>query len=274
MIVFIRRKRFDVMMGIFFEMPLWFRVLNVLLIAIFVWRILGKLLLKILSIIPFTLGKVFLLLYYIIELPITKLHKEIGKAFFEVDNFVADTGAKIDGILKKWYLYWSKEYKFSWKRAILYSGICWLIIVFPSLSKVESEFWRTGERWYLQGEKIVVCKLEEGFMEAATQDVREEWDFFENVQHESVEVQLVVAGVNTSLLVRDVPDLDGTTLEQLHNNDIVTWTGELVFAEVENNRIETWAKVITGNGVSGWSRLHYLHPVEYENRIFMIREEK
>lgn len=262
------------MMEIFGMMPLWFRVLIVLLIAIFVWRVLGKLILWILSIIPFILRKVFLLLYCIIEFPVTKLHKMLGKAFFDVDNFVADAGKKIDEVLEKWHLYWRREYKFSWKKAILYSVACWLLIIAPSFSNVDNEFLCLGERWYLQGEKWVLDKWVENSGKTVIQGERNDWNLWEDIQQENVDVQLVVTGVKTSLLVRDVPSMSGTTLEQLHNSDMVTWTGELVFAEAENNRVETWAKVITENGVCGWSRLNYLHPVEYKDRVFYVGEEK
>lgn len=54
-------------------------------------------------------------------------------------------------------------------------------------------------------------------------------------------------------------------LGKLYNDDVVIWTGQMVFAEVNDRSIEPWVKIRTSEGIEGWSRLYYLHPAQYEN---------
>lgn len=103
--------------------------------------------------------------------------------------------------------------------------------------------------------------------------VTEEEKEIDQEETELSQIKLIVAGVNSSLLVRDIPNMEsGTALERLHNGDVVTWTGEMVFAEAKDNHIEAWAKVVTQNEVEGWSCLFYLHPQNYENISYHVEE--
>ena len=75
----------------------------------------------------------------------------------------------------------------------------------------------------------------------------------------------------SSLLVRDAPSMtDGSILGRLQNEDTVLWHGEMCFLETDNGQIEPWVKIITVDGIEGWSRLNYLHPIEYENLEFEV----
>lgn len=85
---------------------------------------------------------------------------------------------------------------------------------------------------------------------------------------------LVVSGVNSSLLVRDIPSTENcTVLDRLQNDDIVVWTGQMVFAEAEGDHVEPWVKIITQNNVEGWSRLYYLHPEQYADEVYFVGKE-
>ena len=64
---------------------------------------------------------------------------------------------------------------------------------------------------------------------------------------------------------------NGTALERLHNDDVVLWNGEMIFAEAEGKHVEAWVKVTTKNGIEGWSRLYYLRPKDYEEIIFYVK---
>ena len=52
------------------------------------------------------------------------------------------------------------------------------------------------------------------------------------------------------------------------------WNGDMIFAQVDNGQIETWAKVKTQSGAEGWSRLNYLCPVEYEGKRYYVKEKE
>lgn len=86
------------------------------------------------------------------------------------------------------------------------------------------------------------------------------------------EIELVTSGLNSSLLVRSDPSIDkGEVLGRLYNDDIVIWTGQMVFAEVNDGSIEPWVKIRTSEKIEGWSRLYYLHPAQYENLKLEIK---
>ncbi|MEY8426586.1 SH3 domain-containing protein [Lachnospiraceae bacterium 46-15] len=57
---------------------------------------------------------------------------------------------------------------------------------------------------------------------------------------------------------------------RLKNGDAVLWRGELVFAEADDEHVEPWVKIVTGDGIEGWSRLFYLHPEEYQGMEFEV----
>lgn len=87
-------------------------------------------------------------------------------------------------------------------------------------------------------------------------------------------IECIVYGLKTSLLVRDIPSTEGSnTLGKLYNDDIVVWSGEIVFAQVSGEKIEPWVKVQIPNGVEGWTRLAYLRPKEYENIEYRVIEK-
>lgn len=86
---------------------------------------------------------------------------------------------------------------------------------------------------------------------------------------------LVVSGVSSSLLVRDIPSMNNcVVLERLGNGDKVLWTGEIQFSEAEDNHVEPWVKIVTEDGEEGWSRPFYLHPEEYVGVEFYVGECK
>ena len=80
-----------------------------------------------------------------------------------------------------------------------------------------------------------------------------------------------VPGISSSLLVRDKPSIEeGEILGRLKNEDTVIWKGELRFAKIDENSVEPWVKIITANGVEGWSRLFYFYPKSYADMEFWV----
>ena len=257
-------------------LPLWLRVALELLIFILLWRVFGKGILWILSAIPFLLDKLFILVFRIIELPIAVFHKKWGAGLHKVENGMSRLGETLDNVFMKWYSSWHGKYHFRWKRGMIVCISCWCIIVLPSLFSVHNNMLRAGEKLYLFAENKGVEWLEKHSNSDFEEEIVAEEIKQTIVQEEvamSSEIELVVWGVKNSLLVRDIPRIEGSvTLDRLYNGDTVNWTGELMFTEINNNQVETWAKVITQNGAEGWSRFDYLCPKEYEGKRYYVKE--
>lgn len=259
----------------FMTFPVWCRAAIVLFIClVLVWMLLRKVVLFILSIIPFLIEWFYRKIYILIELPIATLHKMYGGYFYKIDNCLSRGGEKLDFLLNHWYAQWHSPKKYKFGLNLLFYSMCVVFVATPTFLHTDNEFWGIGEKLYIYGESSLV-KLAS----------RQEWhDFVQNITAkvqqpaeeasagESFEITLVVSGVDSSLLVRDIPSFKGyMALEHLKNGDIVIWRGEVQFAEAENDHVEPWVKVITENGVEGWSRLYFLHPEEYKGVNFLIK---
>lgn len=249
-------------------MPFWLRATGFLFIVFVLWRLLGRAILWILSILPFILEKIVILYYHIIEFPISILHKKFGGNFYKADKAAAKFCGRIDSAIHCWYHVWHTKYQFKLKRAITVYCLLLIIIIVPSFVSGKNEVLSIGETIYLSGENFVIRYLDKQEEYLAVQKEMEESNRHqetENVMAQDVGIGMIVYGVKSSLLVRDIPDMnEGVTLDRLKNKDRVEWTGELVFAETENNKIEPWVKVKTEGNIEGWSSMYYLYPEDHE----------
>lgn len=257
---------------LFLTIPLVFRVAFLFLIVLLVWRILGKCILWICSIIPFVLEKFFALLYQIIELPVSILHKKFGTFWGRIDNAMASVGDKVVSAMDSWYNVWHTQYKFKWSRAFIIYFICLTLVVTPAYLPIETKFIRIGTDLYFSFERPIVEWVVKQEIELREKRAMVEEQESSEEELPQTEIQLIVTGVNSRLLVRDIPDtVKGTAYETLQNGETVIWNGELVFTMVENGHVEPWGKIVTQNGVEGWCRLYYLTPVEYEGTEYFLQ---
>lgn len=263
-------------MKFFLTLPFLLRVIIFLLFAAAIWRLFGKTLLWFLSLIPFTLEKIFVLLYQLIEFPIAILHKKCGAGFYKIDNYMAEIGGKADAVLMDWYYAWHFKYQFKWGRVIIVCVICFAFVVLPSFMPVKNNVLKAGERLYLSGEKRIAAFLDKHKEKSLIKKALAEKSKQAQLDKEKSEnpiIELIVTNVRTSLLVRDQPDINnGNILDRLKNGDTVDWTGELVFAETEQGHVEAWAKIKIRNGVEGWSRFSYLYPANYKGINFYVKK--
>lgn len=267
-------------MKIFFLLPFWARVvLSLFFVIVLLWLILGKIILRILSFIPFVLKKVCWYFYLLLEMPIAILHKRFGSTFGKIDNMLLRAGEKVDTAMQNWYTAWHSPDKIHVGRLLLVYFSCVAFIVLPSFVNVDNKILRFGETTYVHNETRFANWLEEhGWYDSVikvawNQDESNEDDAdeYENMEDNFEEITLIVSGIDTSLLIRDIPSVEECTiLERLQNDDIVTWKGQLAFAEADNEHIEPWVKVITASGAEGWCRLFYLHPDENESKEFRV----
>lgn len=270
------------MMGLavyYMSLPTPVRAAVVMLIFLLLWAILGKIILFILSIFPWILQWIFKKIYTLVELPFSALHRRLGGIFYGIENRLSKVGKGIDKNIIKWYSFWHNADTNYFGKVFL---ICFIIVIYislPQFIKTEHIIINFGEKLYLAGESKIAALLvkQDSFdsskpVAADLEDQDSETDYDSSnadlPAENDFEERLIVAGLKTSLLLRDIPSVQNSVaLARLHNGDIVIWKGQLVFSEVDG-RVEPWVKISTSEGVEGWSRLLYLHPEVYENIEF------
>lgn len=259
----------------FMLLPSWGRAAILLFFVLIVfWRIFRKAIFWVISIIPFFLRVVFKYIYLAIEIPVAALHKKFGENFQKIDNHLSLVGEKIDAAIGRWYIawHWPREYRFG-RILLVYIG-CMILVCVPIFIKTDNVLLKAGERIYGVCEGVLISWFErqEWYdperqivfeLKNPSEDEIEEVFFFETT--------LSVSGVSSSLLVRDIPSVEnGNILDRLKNGDIAVWRGEMCFSEADDKHVEPWVKIITVNGVEGWSRLYYLHPEPYVDIEFRV----
>lgn len=263
----------------FMAWPFWARVAAMLFLAVCIlWPIFRKIILWVLSGIPFLLRKIFRVLYLLIEVPVSALHKKFGSIFYEADNKLSAIGGKIDAALTRWYETWRSPGQIHYGKCLLVYVICVIFVVAPPFIKSDSSFLKIGTAAYTSCESFFVnLFIRNGWYDpyaaAASGQEEEQEELTESVsvEIEDFEEKLVVSGVSETLLVRSKPSVkNGKILERLANGDRVTWNGKMRFAKAEDEHIEPWVKIVTKNGVEGWCRLFYLHPKENKKKVFQV----
>ena len=263
----------------FINLPFGIRVAVVLFLGIFgIWKFWGNRILWILSIIPFLIHKIFIGFYLLIQEILHTLHKKVGWIFGTADGEFVNVGKKISennilnniekqdlevfyNVVKKiseninsWYQKWKSNSKPTLKSCFFAYVIGCVIIIAPSYLKTDNKVIRVGERGYLFCEETILNQVEksgwyeskekiswgEGLLKASST---------ESVQKNGFETVLMVAGLNSSLLVRDIPYVENSiVLERLYNDDCVTWNGEIAYSRVEN-RVEPWKVTLVSTGL-------------------------
>ena len=261
----------------FIEIPFWGRVVILLFLFLFVfWRILWRPILWVLSIVPYILKVVYRYFFLLLEMPVAALHKKFGERFHGIDNQLSKVGEKIDDKLDYWYETWHSPNKYHFVRTLLFYCVCVIYILMPLFIKTDNLILNFGERIYSSCESFLISQFQkQSWYEANSKDIFQHENLTDTLEEEpeTFEIELLVSGITTSLLVRDNPSMkDGNILERLKNDDIVIWTGEMRFSEVEDSRVEPWVRIETSNGIVGWSRLFYLHPEPYIGVDFYVSE--
>lgn len=270
------------MMGIvkyYLSIPTPIRAAVLMLVFLLLWAKLGKKILFVLSIIPFVLRFLFKKAYILVEFPFSILHRKLGGIFHKIENQLSKVGKKIDEKILKCYSSWHKTDSNYFGRVFLTCFIMVIYISLPQFIKIEHIIINLGEKLYLAGESTIITWLVKQDLYDSTESVAADLDS-QNLSmdynrtedvlplKDDFEERLIVAGLRSSLLLRDIPSVQNSVaLSRLHNGDIVIWKGQLAFSEVDG-RVEPWVKIVTSEGIEGWSRLLYLHPEIYENIEF------
>lgn len=255
--------------------PLWIRVILFLVTVFIIWKIIRKPILFCLSSIPYLLKYIFIGLYRLLEAIITKLHQRFGGIFYKIDNRMSEIGQRVNEFFDSWIKLWKDGEVLKAGVTITLYLICMIWILLPTVVQTDIEWINWAGEIYSTGENTVAMWCEKYYEENIKVEEIEEPPSEElHNETDNASIELIVFNVNSSLLVRDIPDMNaGVALARLHNDDRVIWTGETVFAEAENDRVEMWAKVKTEDGIEGWSRLRYLYPDNYSEKEFWVQEK-
>lgn len=202
------------------------------------------------------------------------MHRRFGASFYALDNGISYTGKRIDLGLEEWFYSWYSSRKNHMKTAILFYVLSIILVVCPGYFKVDKGILTMGETTYLYCEERMINWFDEHDWYEKTPTEYTEIEFVEIIDEEkhTFEERLRVYDISSSLLVRDIPSIEGSAvLARLHNDDMVLWKGQIVFAET-NRHVEAWVKIATENGIEGWSRLNYLRPEQYSNKEYLVTE--
>ena len=262
------------------SLPFSLRVaIGLFLLVFVVWKLGRKIILRILSVIPFLVKRIFLGVYLLIDTILSVLHKRIGWIFVTADEQFGEVCEKVDCKIGEWYTKWRGAQKTKVKECLLIYIISCLIIIVPSYIETDNRMIKAGENAYLKCEEFIVKHIRESRWYNSKKELATGNDWLKKTSTNSVyegefQATLIVTGLKSTLLVRDIPNKEkSVTLDKLHNGECVIWNGEIAFSYV-NNQVEMWAKITLEIGITGWSRMDYLYPLEYENRIYNVTESR
>ena len=246
----------------FFSIDLKIQAILLLSCIFFViWLFAGKILIKIVSIVPCFFRMLFYFIYLFLDIIVVFLHKKIGPYLFDFDNWMAETGRKIDGFLQQWHKRWRYPKKiFNDAFIVIYCVILGgIIISFRTDGMLAQAYTEVTDKF--------VTKLEtsEWFKKETKEGSDKNSSEVMKMGYKPRSIVMFVATINDPLNIRDIPSMkDCQLIDSVDKGSTVIWTGDMAFGIGDSDAIEPWVKVITVNGVSGWARLKYLHP-EDEN---------
>ena len=145
---------------IFISLRVGARLALIFGIIFLVWLILAKPLLKIFSILPWIIKKIFYCLYMLFEIPISILHSKFGGMFGTVDQGLTLISDKfctfIDNLYKKMR---RPNTIFSKRLLVVYLVLCayLLVPVFANLTEKPFTFW---QNYYVEKETGVIHWME------------------------------------------------------------------------------------------------------------------
>ena len=256
-------------------LPLWKRAAVGIFVIIFLgWQLLRRPIFLVFSFIPLLIRGIFRLVYLLIETILSEFHKRLGRNFFVISNKIIDSCEKLDMHLKKWYERWHFNKKFLWKRWFLFSLIFYLYVITPEFVKINSPMFNWGWNTYLKLEAICIDTLKRWEiydLEKMDEHTRESHEEEEILHQEKISISLLVPNNISSLAIRDYPSTEtGTIVGTIKAGEKVTWTGEMIFAQNQEGQVRPWVKIVTNNGIEGWSSLLYLQPEIYQDVVFEV----
>lgn len=267
-------------MNDFLSIPILLRSMMLFLVPLLVWFFLGTWILWGLSWLPLCFNLCFGLIYRVLEMPVAGLHRHFGGKFYRLDNALSGLGARVSEALLKWHEDWHERKKAYHGVAFWIYLFCVALVSLPSILKWSNTPLNFAEERYLFCESFFLEAVENWTdFDSAAEDRGETIPAVStepeetNLPDREEKIALVVSGVQTSLLVRDLPTTEtDNILDRIQNDDRVLWNGQMAFSKDENGVVEAWVWIATPNGIEGWSRLSYLLPEGYESAEYFVIE--
>lgn len=145
----------------FLSIPVGGRAAIFIGVLFLLWCILGRVILKIASILPWLLKKLFLIIYMLLDIPVSILHSKFGNIFGEIDQGLAKVTEKFCDFTDKLYGKMSKP-------KAVYNGyvfVAYLVIasyllipIAANLTEKPFTFWQES---YVKKEAAVIHWMED-----------------------------------------------------------------------------------------------------------------
>ena len=144
----------------FLALPIGVRLTLFLAIMLVIWWIFGRLVLKLLSLIPMLLKHITIIVYFLIELPISFCHKLAGGMFAAIDQGIANLFDNISTGFHKLYLLASKPK--AYRRTAFYIFLVLAIyLTVPHYAGLNEKIFSFWQEEYLRSEQQVVVYINE-----------------------------------------------------------------------------------------------------------------
>lgn len=145
----------------FLSLPVGGRAAIFVGILFLLWCILGRLILKILSILPWLLKNFFVGIYTVIEIPISILHKKYGSIFGVIDQGLTSITKKVYDLMDSLYLKTKKPHTIyaGWLLIVCLVIVAYLLIpIAANLREKPFTFWQQS---YIDKETVAVQWMED-----------------------------------------------------------------------------------------------------------------
>lgn len=140
----------------FLFLPIGVKFSILLIVPLIIWCLFGRLIMKLISIIPYIIKRIIVLIYLLLEIPISALHKIFGQSFYKIDQGLSNWFNNLSSLFER-------IYKFLYSPKNLYKGkavVIFLIIsaylIIPSLIGINNRPFTFWNDFYLKIESAII----------------------------------------------------------------------------------------------------------------------
>ena len=233
------------MLGWFLGLTIEVRSTIILGIVLIVWWTLGAIIQKTIALIPFAMKQMTIAVYYLIELPISALHKSYGSSFSAIDQGLANFADKVSTMFSKCHQFLNQPKPYRGIAFFTFLVIAAYLII-PQRINLNEEgftFWKQG---YLASEKHVIDFIyEKGWVAPiATRTL-----FPVVVNEDTTSIEGYVINGDSYFKLRDLAMvLDGTSkqfeVDRDKTNSVITLTTGKPYTPVGKELTQSGAKSV------------------------------
>lgn len=214
------------------------------------WYTFARPILKVVSILPWLLKKLFFGIYMLFDIPVSALHSKFGNVFERIDQGLATGTEKVYDFMDKWFGKMNKPKTIHRGWAFLVCLVICVYLLVPiaaNLTEKPFTFWRES---YIKKEEAVVQWMDnKGWLEKRKGIYTEKnSEVAESVSNQKKYFKLSKTGSSGSN-IRNKPNLyDSKTVTVVKGNDLLLYLNE----NSTERRGTLWYKVKASNGSIGW----------------------